>query len=662
MVMRISENMKFNTMVDNMFKSQESYTKLAEKIASLKEINRPSDDPVGMNKILNLRESRASIEQYTRNIGNCESWLTITESKLSAAGGLLADARVVAIAQATATSSAEVRSSEAGTVQQLIDEMLTLANSKYDGRYLFSGAKIQEEPFLSSERTAGEIVNTFTIDATNNKINFIEIGGTELELTATITEGTYTISELETAVETALDGAAGSAATYSASYDAETQKFTLSGSDLDGNVTEIQFLWGTGADGPTSSAGAILGFNAVDDTGETSYTGDTEMGEVFTVTATNNKIDFYEDGATDNTLEATLTNGNHTVSDLESEIKKQLEAASAGAGVPNSIDYTVSYDSASKKFTIEEEVSGGLTDLELLWETGTNNGISAASLLGFDAEDDTGDVTYTSDNAVYKSILRVGIGTVAAADGNTFDGDVTSIGTYTGSVNKTYVVKIIAYDNVTGDATYDVSDNGGANWISTGNTFTLSDDVPSVSIAVGDGMVLTFDDTGMADPELAAGDIFYVQAFAPGYYNGNGEEKSINIGEGESFTYSISGEAAFTDRGEGSVDVFEVLNDLKTALENNEPDTIASCIDDLKAASDQISTNISRCGARMNRLEIAKNNLTDLDLNLTKLLSDTEDADMSELITRFAMKETALQASYAMASKIGNLTILDFLR
>jgi flagellin-like hook-associated protein FlgL len=64
----------------------------------------------------------------------------------------------------------------------------------------------------------------------------------------------------------------------------------------------------------------------------------------------------------------------------------------------------------------------------------------------------------------------------------------------------------------------------------------------------------------------------------------------------------------------------------------------------------------------MNRLELAKNNLSDLDLNLVKLVSDTEDADMSEIITRFAIKETALKASYAMASKIGNLTILDFIR
>jgi len=407
MVMRISENIKFNTIVDNMFKSQDSYNKLAEKIASLKEINRPSDDPIGMNRVLNLRESRASVGQYTRNMNGCESWLTMTESKLSAAGDLLAKAREVAVAQSTATASAEGRTSGAETVQQLIDEMLALANSKYDGRYLFSGAKTEEAPFSSSGRSVAEI------------------------------------------------------------------------------------------------------------------------------------------------------------------------------------------------------------------------------------------------------------GTAAAADGNTFDGSVTSGGTYTGDENKTYAVKIVTDGELLADTTYRVSVDGGKTWSDPPST-DLVDGAPPIEL--GDGVQLTFTEGSDADHYLANNDIFYVQALAPGYYNGNGEEMSVNIGEGTPFAYSVSGEAAFTDDGEGSVDVFGVLNELKTALETNDVDGIAACLDGLTAGSDQISKNISKCGARMNRLEIAKKNMADMDMDLVGLISNVEDADVSEIITKFSMKEIALKASYATASKIGNLTILDFLR
>ena len=397
MAIRVSENMKFNTMVNNLFRVQDSHNVLMEKMASQKKINRPSDDPIGMSRILSLRKSKASVEQYNRNIDSGNSWIEITESKLSSVDELLIKAKEIAIAQSTATASAETRSISAVAVQQIIDEMLSLANSKYGDRYLFSGTRMDEEPFSASE---------------------------------------------------------------------------------------------------------------------------------------------------------------------------------------------------------SEEAT---------------------------------------------------IGPAVAADGNTFDGGVTASGTYSGSENKTYAVKIV-------DAgSYKVSGDGGKTWGS------LKTDLAGGTITLGDGIDLTF--TAGTNP-LTANDIFYVNASPPGYYNGNGEEFSIEIGKGTSFDYSISGESVFTDPDnvEEKVDIFTVLNDLKSSLEANEPGDIAAQLDNLGKASGQVNENIARCGTRMNRLEIAENNMADLDFNLTKLISNTEDVDISEIATELAMKEIVLKASYAMASKIGNLTILDFLK
>jgi len=400
MAIRVSENMKYNTIVNNLFRAQDSYNAAMEKMASQKKINRPSDDPVGMSRIVSLRKSRASVGQYRRNIDGCNSWIEITESKLSSVDDLLVNAQEIAIAQSTATASAGTRSISAVAVQQIMDGMLSLANSKYGDRYLFSGTRMDEEPFSPSESAAA-------------------------------------------------------------------------------------------------------------------------------------------------------------------------------------------------------------------------------------------------------------IGPAVAADGNVFDGTVASGGgPYTGSVNKTYVVKIIG-SGAFGIATYQVSSDGGKNWSST-NTIPAGG-----TITLGDGIDLTFT---AGSNDLTANDIFYVNASAPGYYNGNGEELSVEIGKDTPFDYSISGESVFTDNGGGNVDIFKVLNDLKNSLEANDPDGIAAQLDNLQKASEQVNENIARCGARMNRLEIAENNMADLDFNLTKLISNTEDADISEIATELAMKEIALKASYATASKIENLTILDFLK
>ena len=244
--------------------------------------------------------------------------------------------------------------------------------------------------------------------------------------------------------------------------------------------------------------------------------------------------------------------------------------------------------------------------------------------------------------------------TVETAKDNGFDGSVTASGTYSGSENKTYAVKIVD-GGAFADATYQISNDGGKNWDS------VKTDLNTRTITLGDGIDLNFT-VGTID--LTANDIFYVNASVPGYYNGNGEKFSVEIGKDTSFDYSISGESVFTDpyNVEEKVDIFTVLNDLKSSLETDDPDGIADQLDKLGKASGQVNENIARCGTRMNRLEMAESNMADLDFNLSKLISNTEDVDITEIATELAMKEIVLKASYAMASKLGHLTILDFLR
>lgn len=152
----------------------------------------------------------------------------------------------------------------------------------------------------------------------------------------------------------------------------------------------------------------------------------TEKVMEFKVDGNNKFIDFTEDTGSGTSAEivATLAEGNYTVSELEAEIKKQLEAASDGAPSVNQVDYTVSYDSTAKKFTIEEDGSKlTSTGLEILWKTGThgldigNN--SAASVLGYDTSaNDTGAITYTGDTEVGEGTIHLETGNVFTIDSN----------------------------------------------------------------------------------------------------------------------------------------------------------------------------------------------------------------------------------------------------
>ena len=95
--------------------------------------------------------------------------------------------------------------------------------------------------------------SNFVISASNNTILFND--GTDK--TATITAGTYTGSELATAVQTALNTAYGSSA-FTVSYDSAATKFSIT----NGTGSSVNFLWGNSS----TTTEQILGFDPVTDT------------------------------------------------------------------------------------------------------------------------------------------------------------------------------------------------------------------------------------------------------------------------------------------------------------------------------------------------------------------------------------------------------------
>jgi flagellar hook-associated protein 3 FlgL len=67
-------------------------------------------------------------------------------------------------------------------------------------------------------------------------------------------------------------------------------------------------------------------------------------------------------------------------------------------------------------------------------------------------------------------------------------------------------------------------------------------------------------------------------------------------------------------------------------------------------------------GAKLNRLEATENHWADFKLNITQMLSDTEDADMIKTVTDLASQEAAYQASLAASARIIQPSLIDFLR
>lgn len=147
MSMRVTEGMKFNNSLYNLNNLQSAYMTISEQMSSQKKINRPSDDPTGIVKVLDISHVQQMNDQYQKNIDNADSWLKTSEAKLTDLSDLLVNARELAVAQATGTATAQTRSAAAANVNQLTEEMFSIANSQYMDRYIFAGSRTDQPPF-----------------------------------------------------------------------------------------------------------------------------------------------------------------------------------------------------------------------------------------------------------------------------------------------------------------------------------------------------------------------------------------------------------------------------------------------------------------------------------------------------------------------------------
>lgn len=99
----------------------------------------------------------------------------------------------------------------------------------------------------------------------------------------------------------------------------------------------------------------------------------------------------------------------------------------------------------------------------------------------------------------------------AVANGsNSYLGDVTSSGTYTGSTTKNYVIQMTTGGSI-GVAKFKVSEDGGLTW-STDDAFTTNTLPVNIFKTSDEGVQISFDNE---TAEFAVGDRFYIDAFNP---------------------------------------------------------------------------------------------------------------------------------------------------
>jgi len=153
--MRITQKMMTNNVNGSLSKHAEKLMTYQSRISSGKQFTKASENPLGMAKALDYRKTLDSVDQYVSNVSSARSGLDNGEATLSDIGELLNQARELALSQTTGTASPESRKVAAGEVRQLRDQLIQLANTKQDDRYMFGGRNADTPPYDSLDPEAG---------------------------------------------------------------------------------------------------------------------------------------------------------------------------------------------------------------------------------------------------------------------------------------------------------------------------------------------------------------------------------------------------------------------------------------------------------------------------------------------------------------------------
>ena len=156
--MRISTAWAQQLSVNAMASQQIQLAKLNQQISSGLKVSTPADDPAAAVRALDLNATIAKTTQYQSNIATARGRLNIEESALSTSAIILDRAKELTVQAKNATLSNSDRLTIKTEVDQLIEQLADVANTKNaNGEFIFSGDLSTVSAF-AKHPTTGEYV------------------------------------------------------------------------------------------------------------------------------------------------------------------------------------------------------------------------------------------------------------------------------------------------------------------------------------------------------------------------------------------------------------------------------------------------------------------------------------------------------------------------
>jgi flagellar hook-associated protein 3 FlgL len=111
-----------------------------------------------------------------------------------------------------------------------------------------------------------------------------------------------------------------------------------------------------------------------------------------------------------------------------------------------------------------------------------------------------------------------------------------------------------------------------------------------------------------------------------------------------------------------AVGFFQVIDDLSAALQSNDSGGIKRAVGEMTTLQQGLSDSLASIGAATNKIDNQASLAEENVLRMKSTLSQVEDTDYTEAITKMNKDILALQAAQSSFAKIAQLNLFDYIK
>ena len=184
MTLRLSLLSRNRSMIANNQENLQRVTTLQEQLSSGRRVQTVSDDPTSVRRALSFRVERFDTERFQENASRAGTFLTVTDTSISEMVDLVSQLKENTVSGASGTQDQSSRKALARSVDAQLTRMVDLANTKHDGRFIFSGTEVFTPPFELND-TGGRVdyrgnQDTFAVQISSSESVQVNQNGAEL--------------------------------------------------------------------------------------------------------------------------------------------------------------------------------------------------------------------------------------------------------------------------------------------------------------------------------------------------------------------------------------------------------------------------------------------------------------------------------------------------